>query len=108
MRTFALFLGLVLAILIGLTAQKARADSEARQGADWVRTSDKPCTDAAVLPLLQGAGYDLEQWQAARASFGGREFGACWHTVGNVAHLVYEDGDQGIVPLDALKPLRDA
>ena len=34
----------------------------------------------------------------------GRTFTACWRKAANVAHLLYEDGDQGIVPLADLKP----
>jgi hypothetical protein len=34
----------------------------------------------------------------------GQTFTACWRVVGNAAHLLYEDGDQGIIPLAELKP----
>jgi hypothetical protein len=36
--------------------------------------------------------------------FQGQRFQACWRLVGNAAHLVYEDGDQGIIPTTELKP----
>lgn len=44
------------------------------------------------------------QFKAALAVVEGRIFAACWRKAGNVAHLLYEDGDQGIVPLSDLKP----
>jgi len=34
----------------------------------------------------------------------GRTFAACWRMTPNGAHVMYEDGDQGLVPLSDLKP----
>jgi hypothetical protein len=74
----------------------------ARQGNDSVRLSDAACESQQVLgrldPTLQ------EEYKAASAVFQGQTFTACWRVMGNVAHLVYEDGDQGIIPVQELKP----
>ena len=34
---------------------------------------------------------------------GGRMYSACWTTGNGGVHLVYDDGDQGIVPFGDLK-----
>jgi hypothetical protein len=36
--------------------------------------------------------------------FQGQRYQACWRMMGNAAYLVYEDGDQGIIPAAELKP----
>ncbi len=77
-------------------------DLVARQGNDTVRLADGPCTSEQVLARLQP---ELRsEFRAALAVVEGRTFEACWHPAGDAAHLLYEDGDQGIVPLSDLKP----
>ena len=34
----------------------------------------------------------------------GQAFTGCWRVMGNAAHLLYEDGDEGLIPLSDLKP----
>ena len=74
----------------------------ARQGDDSVRLSDSACQSQLVLGRLEPA--VAKQYRAASAVFQGQRFQACWRLVGNAAHLVYEDGDQGIIPATELKP----
>lgn len=74
----------------------------ARQGDDSVRLSDTACTSQEVLNRLEPGTAD--DYKAASAVFQGQKFNACWRVMGNVAHLVYEDGDQGIIPIQELKP----
>jgi hypothetical protein len=74
----------------------------ARQGDDSVRLSDAACKSELVLGRLEPAA--APQYRAASAVFQGQRFQACWRMVGNAAHLVYEDGDQGIIPAAELKP----
>jgi hypothetical protein len=74
----------------------------ARQGDDSVRLSDSACTTPEVVNRLEPS--TAEEYKAASAVFQGQKFNACWRAVGNVAHLVYEDGDQGIIPMQELKP----
>jgi hypothetical protein len=45
-----------------------------------------------------------EEYKSATAVVDGQTFNACWRPVGNAAHLMYEDGDQGLIPLSDLKP----
>ena len=84
------------------TAPAMAQDLVARQGNDTVRLADGPCTSEPVLARLRP---EIQaQFKAALAVVEGRTFEACWRPAGNVAHLLYEDGDQGLVPLADLKP----
>lgn len=74
----------------------------ARNGNDSVRLAEGPCTSELVLGRLQPQMHS--QYKAASAVVEGQNFVACWRVVGNAAHLLYEDGDQGVIPLAELKP----
>ncbi len=76
-------------------------DLIARQGEDSVRLTDAPCVSEQVLVRLAPQAH--ETLRAATAVFQGRNFAACWRPVGGMAVLIYEDGDQGIIPLEQLK-----
>jgi hypothetical protein len=45
-----------------------------------------------------------KDFRAASAVFQGQRFQACWRMMGNAAYLMYEDGDQGVIPANELKP----
>ncbi|HEY0822721.1 MAG TPA: hypothetical protein VGD76_02960 [Ramlibacter sp.] len=77
-------------------------DLIARQGDDSVRLSEDNCKSELVLSRLEP---DVaKEFRAASAVFQGQRFQACWRMMGNAAYLVYEDGDQGIIPAAELKP----
>jgi hypothetical protein len=73
----------------------------ASNGNDQVRLSTSPCTNEQVLNRLK------PQFRAvlrhASATVAGQTFKACWLAEGKLAHLLYEDGDQGLIPLAAFK-----
>jgi hypothetical protein len=69
----------------------------ASNGVDSVRLSDGQCSSQKILEQIQSEMRD--QLKDATASIGGQSFKACWVVDGSVAHLVYEDGDEGMVPL---------
>jgi|SRR3954463_7861959 len=76
-------------------------DLIARQGDDSVRLSEESCKSELVLSRLEpGMG---EHFHAASAVFQGQRFNACWRMMGNAAYLIYEDGDQGVIPATELK-----
>src|SRR4051812_30941507 len=77
-------------------------DLVARQGNDSVRLSDDSCKSELVLSRLEAG--QSEEFHAATAVFQGQNFVACWRVMGNVAFLLYEDGDQGVIPIHELKP----
>lgn len=66
-----------------------------------IRLADVPCANAGVLEIVP-AQFQSEYMQAS-AVVHGQTFSACWRKAGAMVHLVYEDGDQGLVPLTDLK-----
>ena len=85
-----------------LAAAPAMADElVASNGQDSVRLSDKPCSNEQVLKQLQPAFRG--KMKDASAVVGGQPFRACWIVDGDSAHLLYEDGDQGLIPLAEFK-----
>jgi hypothetical protein len=77
-------------------------DLIARQGDDSVRLSDDACKSDLIISRLEPG--DIKEYHAASAVFQGQRFNACWRMMGNAAYLIYEDGDQGIIPATELKP----
>jgi hypothetical protein len=73
----------------------------ASSGTDSVRLSDKPCTSQQVLALLEPSLRPA--LRDASAVVQGQLFKACWVVHGDAAHLLYEDGDQGLIPLADFK-----
>ncbi len=85
-----------------LAAAPALADElEASNGQDSVRLSDKPCSSEPVLK--QVTPRFREMMKDASAVLNGQPFRACWIVDGDSAHLLYEDGDQGLIPLSDFK-----
>jgi hypothetical protein len=73
----------------------------AKNGDDSVRLSNSPCTSEQVLNRLKPE-YRSELRDAS-AVVQGQTFKACWVVEGHAAHLLYEDGDQGLIPLADFK-----
>jgi hypothetical protein len=89
-------------LCIALAAAPVFADElVARQGNDSIRLAEAPCASTQVLSQLQP--QQREEYRAASAVVQGTTYTACWRVMGNAAHLLYEDGDQGIIPLAELK-----
>lgn len=85
-----------------LAAAPALADElVASNGQDSVRLSDKPCSSQEVLKQLTPR--FRQQMKDASAVVDGQPFRACWIVDGESAHLLYEDGDQGLIPLSDFK-----
>jgi hypothetical protein len=100
MKAYALAAALAVAALA--SAPTFAQDLIARQGNDSVRLSEGACSSQLVLGRLEAGQH--EEFHAATAVFQGQSFVACWRAMGNVAFLIYEDGDQGVIPLQELKP----
>lgn len=95
----------LIAVCAALALAPAFASADelvARQGTDSVRLSDTACTSQQVLGRLSPDSREF--YKKASAEVGGQAFQACWAIVGDAAHLVYEDGDQGVIPMAELKP----
>ena len=78
----------------------------ASNGKDSVRLSDKPCTSDKVLNQLKPGFRPM--MKNANAVVSGQQFQACWVVEGDAAHLLYEDGDQGLIPLSDFKTRQSA
>ena len=91
------------AVLAAFAAAPSFAqDLIARQGDDSVRLSEESCKSELVISRLEPG--MAHQFRSASAVFQGQRFQACWRMMGNAAYLIYEDGDQGIIPATELKP----
>lgn len=99
---------ILIAVALAMPTQ-AFADSEARQGADWVRISALPCKNEKVLALIQAAGEDGKDYRAARAEFAGAPYTPCWKPIfeREVVYMIYEDGDKGLIPFRDFKPVQE-
>lgn len=91
MKRFLVFLAAML--LSGL----AFADSAIfRSGKDSVRITENPCHPAVVALLPAEV---IQHFRAAEAAIGGKLLLACWALrADGIVHLVYQDGDEGLVP----------
>ncbi len=79
------------------------ADMVASEGGDTVRLAEAACTNTTVLDKVDPAMRPY--LRAASAELQGHTFVGCWRPTAAGAHLIYEDGDQGLVPLDNLRTL---
>lgn len=101
MRHTAL-LPVLFAALAGLASPPAQAqDLVVNDGHDSIRLTDAACSSEAVLQRIDPA--DRAQFRTASATLQGQRYAACWSRVSTAVYLVYEDGDQGLVPLARLK-----
>jgi hypothetical protein len=90
-----------------LVAAPVMADElVASNGQDSVRLSDNPCSSEPVLQRLTPKFREV--MRDASAVVGGQKFRACWIVDGESAHLLYEDGDQGLIPLSDFKQPKSA
>ena len=85
------------AALLALPAFAHHEDLVATEGADQVRLSESECSSAKVLQQLKGS--RLVRLKNATATVEGHTFKACWFEHAGTALLLYEDGDEGEVPL---------
>lgn len=93
---------LLAAICVAAAGLPAHAnDLVAYQGTNAIRLTDAACTDNAVLERLEP--QLRKHFRSARATVGGKTYQACWGALPMAVVLVYEDGDQGMVPLSALQ-----
>ena len=91
---------LLCAALAALAAPAFADDLVAREGRNEIRLAAAPCASQTVQALLS---VQSPNYQAASATVDGQKFEGCWRKVGDVVHVVYEDGDQGIIPVADLK-----
>lgn len=78
--------------------------------ADWIRITARPCADPKVLAHIAAAGEDPLDYRMARADLAGVGYAACWKPKFRTreAFIRFEDGDEGLIPVEALKPIPEA
>lgn len=107
MKTFALALWLTLLTLFGLPA--FAADMIASNGSERLMLHDTPCAKE-LLEMLEAdvnvIVLSMDTSKAHAATYG-TSLRACWvmTPAGDGVYLRYEDGDAGVVPLAAFKPV---
>jgi len=77
-------------------------DMVAHQNGDIIRLADKACAIESVLRRFDPAQHAL--FRSASAVVQGQTYLACWRVTPAGAHLLYEDGDEGVVPFRILRP----
>lgn len=92
-------IGMLCAALAASSAMAA--DLVAYEGTDMIRLTSQACSNTAVLSRLPPQVH--EQFLTANAVLQGQRYAACWRITPAAAYLVYEDGDEGLVPLNKLE-----
>jgi hypothetical protein len=89
-------------IALALLATPVYAETMvARQGNDQVALYDKPCEVASVLRFIP---ENLRKtFRRADAQIGGQRWFACFRVVDRSIHVIYEDGEQGVIPVEEFK-----
>lgn len=99
MARTALFLTALCTALSPLPA--LAGDLVANQGTDVIRLSEAACTNEAVLNRIEPEAR--QHFRAAWATVQGQKYQACWGPLPTAVYLIYEDGDQGVVPVSRLQ-----
>jgi hypothetical protein len=90
-----------LSALIALALPAQAGELVAYDGKDTIYLTEAPCASQTVLSHVPD---DVKpEFMKANVVLHGEKFTACWRITPTAAHLVYEDGDQGLVPLSLLE-----
>lgn len=92
-----------IALLCGMLAATAALGNDlvVYEGADMIRLTPQVCTNEAVLSRIDPEIRPL--FWSASAVLQGQRYTACWSMTPTDAYLMYEDGDQGLIPLTRLQ-----
>lgn len=101
MKNAAWFVALLVVAAPALGAQRVYT-----QGSDEVRVFDTPCVSVETLNRIPP--NEREGWNKAAGRVSGQRFFGCWRALGDAIYILWEDGDQGVVPLEDLKPIPEA
>jgi hypothetical protein len=91
----------VIGALAVLSVSARAGELVAYDGNDTIRLTEAPCASVTVLSHVPDE--VKPEFMKASVMLHGEKFTACWRITPVAAHLVYEDGDQGIVPLSLLE-----
>lgn len=91
-----------LCVALACVATSALAnDLVVNEGNDSIRLSEAACSSQAILQRIEPKAHT--HFRTASATLQGQRYTACWSIVSTAVLLVYEDGDQGLVPVSKLK-----
>jgi hypothetical protein len=94
---------LPLFVLLLLAASAFAGERVARQGDDEVHVFDSPCVSAQTIARIPENAR--EGWGKVQGRYQGERFFGCWLPMGDDAiFILWEDGDQGVIPAADLKP----
>jgi hypothetical protein len=93
-------------ILLVAAAPALAGERVARQGDDEVRVFDSPCVSAETIARMPEG--SREGWNKVQGRFGGQRYFGCWRPAGDSVYILWEDGDEGVVPEQVLKPVTEA
>jgi hypothetical protein len=93
---------LIVAAILAASPAFASDSMIARNGQNWLRLYDKPCSSEDVRALLRDKWKD--KFRAAHSQANGQEFEACWLEKDGQVFVLFEDGDRLVLPRDAFKP----
>ena len=99
MKTASLCAAIAILAAMALPAQAGELVASDRKGT--IRLTEAPCVSETVLSHVPDEAKS--EFMRAKVVLHGEEFTACWRITPVAAHLVYEDGDQGLVPLSLLE-----
>jgi hypothetical protein len=100
---------LVIAAAVLAAAGPAHADAEARNGADFVMITARPCDEPMVLEAIKKDGDDPLHYRKAVAEIDGVAYSACWRPLMQRRQnlLRYPDGDSGVIDWSDFKPIKE-
>lgn len=90
---------LIAASIAAFSASVSAETLIATQDGDTVRITDHPCPQQ----VHQHLPVPPQFFGAALALVSGQSFAGCWRKVGASIHVIYEDGDQGLIPMAEFK-----
>jgi hypothetical protein len=97
----------VLALILLFLAPMALAGQRvASEGDDEVRIFDTPCVSMETIARIPEA--NREGWGKVQGRVQGQRFFGCWRALGEAIYILWEDGDQGIMPLQEFHPAPEA
>jgi len=92
---------IVLLCAVLATTPAMAGDLVAYEGTNMIRLTAQACTNEAVLQRIEPEAR-ASFWTAS-AVLQGQRYTACWRITPIAAYLLYEDGDQGLIPLEKLQ-----
>ena len=99
-----LILSLFLLILpTYLSAKKSADEFEARAGDVVVRIAGGKCTNKVVLDQIESTYH--AQFRKAELKGNGTSKKGCWTVDTNGVFVIFENGEQGYIPLEMFKPV---